>query len=240
MSLLWMSAITLVILQTSVFFTTIYLHRCKTHRGLELHPVVGLLMHLELALFTGIIPRQWAAVHRKHHHFSDQEGDPHSPYLCGMWTVLFGNYFMYRKEARNRAMVAKYTPDWKNDLLDPVPGISFAPLAGMALFMLAFGIWWGLAAWVAHVVLYIFLNSSINSVCHMVGYRNFDNKATNLQSIALLTAGEGLHNNHHEYPTSARFAHFPREIDLAWPIIRALEGCGLAKVKQLPIAKAAA
>ena len=101
MSLLWMSAITLVILQTSVFFTTIYLHRCKTHRGLELHPVVGLLMHLELALFTGIIPRQWAAVHRKHHHYSDQEGDPHSPYLYGMWTVLFGNYFMYRKEARN-------------------------------------------------------------------------------------------------------------------------------------------
>src|SRR5215472_13440172 len=85
MSLLWMAIITLVVLQASVFFTTIYLHRCKTHRGLELHPAVALLMHLELTLFTGIVPRQWAAVHRKHHHFSDKEGDPHSPYLYGLW-----------------------------------------------------------------------------------------------------------------------------------------------------------
>ena len=241
MSILWMSVITLVILQVSVFFTTIYLHRCKTHRGLELNPAVGLLMHLELSLFTGMIPRQWAAVHRKHHHFSDEEGDPHSPYLYGMWTVLFGNYFMYRKEAQEQADGGASTRRiGRTTCSTGLPCMSFAPLAGMAIFMLMFGVWWGLAAWFAHVVLYILLNSSINSVCHMVGYRNFDNKATNLQSIALLTAGEGLHNNHHQYPTSARFAHFPREIDLAWPIIRALEACGLAKVKQLPMAKAAA
>ena len=105
--------------------------------------------------------------------------------------------------------------------------------------MLMFGVWWGAAAWLTHVVLYIFLNSSINSICHMIGYRTFDNKATNLQSIALLTAGEGLHNNHHRYPTSARFAVLPREIDLAWPIIRLLEICGLAKVQQVGLAKAA-
>ena len=120
MSFLWMAIITVVILQTSVLFTTIYLHRCKTHKGLELHPAVGFLMHLELSLFTGVVPRQWAAVHRKHHHFSDQEGDPHSPYLHGMWTVLFGNYWMYKKEAKNPATVRKYTPDWQNDALDPI------------------------------------------------------------------------------------------------------------------------
>jgi stearoyl-CoA desaturase (delta-9 desaturase) len=110
-----MIAITLVILQMSVFCTTIYLHRTKTHKGLELNPVVGLLMHLELTLFTGVVPRQWAAVHRKHHHFSDEQGDPHSPYIYGMWTVLFGNYFMYRKEARDPQTIRKYTPDWKPD-----------------------------------------------------------------------------------------------------------------------------
>jgi stearoyl-CoA desaturase (Delta-9 desaturase) len=239
MSLLWMTAITLILLQTSVFFTTIYLHRCKTHKGLELNPVVGFLMHLELSLFTGIVPRQWAAVHRKHHHFSDKEGDPHSPYLYGLWTVLFGNYFFYRKEARNPAMVSKYTPDWKPDALDKIPHFQFAALGGLAIFVLMFGVWWGAAAWLTHVTLYIFLNSSINSVCHMIGYRTFNNQATNLQSIALLTAGEGLHNNHHHYPTSARFAVLPREIDLAWPIIRLLEICGLAKVQQLGLAKAA-
>ena len=240
MSLLWMVAITLVILQTSVFFTTIYLHRAKTHKGLELHPAVGLLMHLELSLFTGVVPRQWAAVHRKHHHFSDEVGDPHSPYIYGLWTVLFGNYFFYRREAKDAAVIRKYTPDWKNDALDKLPGMEYAAMAGLGIFMLMFGVWWGAAAWAAHVVLYIFLNSAINSVCHMVGYRNYDNKATNLQWIALLTAGEGLHNNHHEFPTSARLALRRWEIDPAWAVIRVLEKLKLARVKQLPLAKAAA
>jgi stearoyl-CoA desaturase (Delta-9 desaturase) len=240
MSFLWMAAITLVILQTSIFFTTIYLHRSMTHRGLKLHPVVAFLMHLELSLFTGVVPRQWAAVHRKHHHFSDVKGDPHSPYIYGMWTVLFGNYFMYRKEASNKETVRKYTPEWKDDLLDRIPAIQFAWLGGVAIFILLFGFWWGVAAWVAHAVLYVLLNSSINSVCHWTGKRNFPNKATNLQWIALLTAGEGLHNNHHQYPTSARTAVVGGEFDPAWPVIRLLELCGLAKVNQLPAMRAAA
>src|SRR6516162_5456567 len=105
MSLLWMFIITVVILQASVFVTTIYLHRAMCHRGLELHPVVANLMHLHLSLFTGIVPREWVAVHRKHHHFSDKEGDPHSPYLFGLWQVFLGNYFFYRCETRNAATV---------------------------------------------------------------------------------------------------------------------------------------
>jgi stearoyl-CoA desaturase (Delta-9 desaturase) len=240
MNLLWMALITLAILQTSVFFTTIYLHRAKTHRSLELHPAVGLIMHLELSLFTGVLPRQWAAVHRKHHRFSDREGDPHSPYLYGLWTVLFGNYFFYRKEAADPGLIRTYTPDWKSDVLDKIPGMNWAVYGGLAIFMLLFGVWWGLAAWVTHAVLYLILNSAINSVCHMVGYRNFENTATNLQWVALLTAGEGLHNNHHEFPTSARLALRGREIDLAWPMIRLLEVCRLARVNRLSILRAAA
>jgi stearoyl-CoA desaturase (Delta-9 desaturase) len=240
MSFLWMAIITLVILQTSVLFTTIYLHRCKTHRGVELHPWVGLLMHVELSVFTGVVPRQWVAVHRKHHHFSDEVGDPHSPYLHGMWTVLFGNYFFYRTEAKNPATIRKYTPDWNNDALDRLPLMGYCALVGMVIFTLMFGWIWGPVAWVVHVGLYLVLNAMINSVCHMVGYRNFDNKATNLQWVALLTAGEGLHNNHHEYPSSALFALRGHEIDPAWPVIRILEKLGLAKVNPLPLAKAAA
>jgi stearoyl-CoA desaturase (Delta-9 desaturase) len=240
MSFLWMAIITLVILQTSVLFTTIYLHRCKTHGGLQLHPAVGFLMHLELSLFTSVVPRQWAAVHRKHHHFSDEEGDPHSPYMRGMWTVLFGNYFMYRKEAHNPATIRKYTPEWKNDALDGISLLEYGVLGGLAIFTLMFGFLWGPLMWVTHIVLYVILNAMINSVCHMVGYRNFQNKATNLQWVALLTAGEGLHNNHHEYPSSALFALRRREVDPAWAVIRILEKLGLAKVSQLPIMKAAA
>jgi stearoyl-CoA desaturase (Delta-9 desaturase) len=226
----------------SVFFTTIYLHRCVTHRGLILNPVVSLLMHLELMLFTGIVPREWAAVHRKHHHYSDEEGDPHSPRVFGMWTVLFGNYFMYKKETKNRATINKYTPDYKPDLIDRLPAVvqSYGIFLGLGIFMLMFGVWWGLAAWLFHMVAYVLLNSSINSLCHTIGYRNFDNLATNIQFIALLTAGEGLHNNHHEYPTSARFGLRGKEIDLAWPIIVLLEKLKLAEVSELPIAKAKA
>ena len=239
MSLLWMVIITLTILQTSVFLTTIYLHRAKTHRGLEINPALGLLMHVELSLFTGIVPREWVAVHRKHHQFSDEDGDPHSPYLRGMWTVLFGNFWFYREAKADARMVAKYTPDWKEDWLDKVPHMHFAVLGGLGIFILMFGYVWGVAAWLTHVVGYILLNSTINSVCHMIGYRNWDNKATNLQWVALLTGGEGLHNNHHEFPTSARFSWKRFEIDPAWPVIRLLAGLRLAKVKKLPVAKAA-
>jgi stearoyl-CoA desaturase (delta-9 desaturase) len=239
MSLGRMFVITVAILQTSVFLTTIYLHRAKCHRGLDLHPFVANLMNLHLRLFTGIVPRQWVAVHRKHHHFSDREGDPHSPYLLGLWNVLFGNYFYYRKEIRNEATIRKYTPDHKADLIDRIPGMRLAPLAGLGIFMWMFGWIWGLAAWAFHVVAYILLNSSINSLCHMAGYRNYDNLATNITLIAWLTGGEGLHNNHHEFPSSAKFATKSREFDPAWPVICLLERLGLAHVKPAPLAKAA-
>lgn len=243
MHIVVMAAITIVILQASVFATTIYLHRCVTHRGLALHPAVEFLMHLELMLFTGVIPREWAAVHRKHHHHSDEEGDPHSPRVFGMWKVLFGNYWMYKKETKNADTIRKYTPDYKPDLIDRlVPrGIqNYGLYLGLIIFMVMFGWKWGLAAWAFHIVGYVLLNSSINSLCHMIGYRNFDNLATNIQFVALLTAGEGLHNNHHEFPTSARFGLRGREIDLAWPVIKLLEKLHLATISELPITKAQA
>ena len=239
MSLLWMLLITVFILQVSVFLTTIYLHRAMCHRGLDLHPVIANLMHLQLSLFTGIVPREWVAVHRKHHHYSDREGDPHSPYLLGLWHVLFGNFFLYRVECKNQATIRKYTPDYHPDFIDRLPLIRYGVLGGLAIFMLMFGWAWGLAAWAFHVVAYILLNASINSICHMIGYRNYDNKATNVSLIAWMTGGEGLHNNHHEYPSSAKFALKAREFDPAWPVICLLERFGLARVRPEPVAKAA-
>jgi len=241
MNFFWMAVITFAIVQVSVFTTTIYLHRYITHRGLEMHPALALFLHFELMIFTGIIPREWAAVHRKHHHFSDEVGDPHSPRVLGLWTVLFGNYFLYKKEADNQATIRKYTPDYRPDAIDRLPTFiqNWSIFIGLAIFMAMFGWLWGAVAWLVSIVTYVLLNSSINSLCHMIGYRNFDNLATNITIVALLTGGEGLHNNHHEFPTSARFALRGKEIDLAWPIIRLFEACGLAKVNRLPIAKAA-
>lgn len=240
MHYVWMALATIAILQASALSTTIFLHRTVTHRGMTLHPSIAFLMHLELLLFTGVSPRQWAAVHRKHHHFSDKEGDPHSPRVRGLWTVLFGNYFMYRREAANPETIAKYTPDYKPDLLDRIPfAANIGVYVGLGLLMLAFGWKWGLVAWGVHVVLYILVNAMINSLGHMVGYRNYDNQATNLQWLALISAGEGLHNNHHEFPASARLSAKPGEFDPAWPVIRLLAALGLASVKPEPIAKAA-
>ncbi len=241
MTTLWVVAISAAVCQISVFLTTIYLHRALTHRGLEVHRALAPLMHLHLSLFTGIKPREWVAVHRKHHHFSDKEGDPHSPLLFGLWRVLLGNVFYYRAEAANAATIAKYTPDYREDWVDRLPRrlISFAPLAGLGLFLILFGWLAGAIAYAVQGVVYILLNSSINSVCHVVGYRNYDNQATNLRSIALLTGGEGLHNNHHEFPSSARFARRASEIDPAWPVILVLERLGLATVNRAAIGKAA-
>ncbi len=240
MSLGWMLLISVVVMQLSVFYTTIFLHRGLTHKGLRLHPIVQNIMHLHIILFTGIIPREWAAVHRKHHHFSDKEGDPHSPYLKGLWHVLFFNAIYYRREA-NAANVAKYTKDYEPDLVDKIPFGPFGALFGLVIFVLAFGWIWGPALFIAQGWCYIFLNAMINSVCHMIGYRNYDNKATNLQWVALITAGEGLHNNHHQYPTSPKLATEKGEFDPAWPVIRMFEVLKLAEVvrPKKPLARAA-
>jgi stearoyl-CoA desaturase (delta-9 desaturase) len=239
MSFVWITIITLGILQLSALCTTVYLHRSITHRGLELHPALASLMHLELMLFTGIVPREWAAVHRKHHHFTDEEGDPHSPRLLGLWTVLVTNYLLYKKEAANPATIRKYTPDYTPDLIDRFPLARYGVLLGLVIFVLMFGWLWGTAAWLAHIVLYIVINAMVNGLGHMVGYRNFRNNATNLRWLAWITAGEGLHNNHHEYPTSACLSMRKLEFDPAWPFIRLFEGLGLARVKPQPLAKAA-
>ncbi|MBI3694851.1 MAG: fatty acid desaturase [Acidobacteria bacterium] len=249
-TILWALLATVCLAQLSTFCTTIYLHRAVTHRGLKLHPVIAFLMHLELFLATGVVPREWAAVHRKHHQFSDQEGDPHSPYIEGLWKVLFFNYVLYKKETGNPETIKKYTPNWTNDLIDHIPFQGkVGPIVGATLLALAYvsftglGFWMaavvGVASWYLHAGIYIFLNSMINSVCHKIGYRNFDNKATNLQWVAWITAGEGLHNNHHEFPTSARMKAFDWEFDPAWPIIRLLEKLGLAQYQESSLAKAA-
>jgi len=231
---IWGVAVTSAVLQVSVLCTTIYLHRTLTHRGLEVHPALAFAMHLWLMMFTGITPRQWVAVHRKHHQFSDKEGDPHSPRLYGMWNVLFLNVVYYRRTAADQEVLRKYTPDYQSTLIDWIPAQGYGVFAGWAIFVWLFGWGWGSGAFWFQAIAYIFLNASINSICHMVGYRNFDNLATNVQWIALLTGGEGLHNNHHEHPTSARFAMRGREFDPAWPVISLFRALGLARVKPLP------
>ena len=231
-SLMLSLVVAAILIQVAVFGTTIYLHRAATHRALVLHPAVAWLFRLSLWLTTGLSTREWVAVHRKHHAFTDQEGDPHSPYLMGFWSVQLGNVFHYLREAKNPEVLERYardiTDDWSERVLfrHGLLGLTI----GTASLCVLIGTGPALTAAAIHAFTYVFvLSSSINGLCHAVGYRNFENTATNLRFLALLTGGEGLHNNHHGYPRSPKFSFRASEIDPAWPVIKLLIALNLAK-----------
>lgn len=224
--------VALALIQTAVFATTIYLHRTATHRALVLHPAVELLFRVAVWITTGIRVREWVAVHRKHHAFTDEEGDPHSPLLAGFWSVQLGNVFHYMREAANPEVVEKYARDIKNDRWERLifQRGSLGPVLGTVALCWVLGIGWGLLAAGIHAVMYVFvLSPSINGLCHYAGYKNFDNTATNIRTLALLTGGEGLHNNHHGFPRSPKFSLRPTEFDPAWPVIKLLTALRLAQ-----------
>ena len=231
--MIWLYALAAAMasVQLSSFATTIYLHRGLAHRALVLHPAAAFLMRLHLWLATGIVPREWIAVHRKHHRFPDQEGDPHSPRLKGLGNILLGNIYYYAREARNHDTLERFAPDIGNDWLDRhfFSRGGLGVLLGLLIFMALFGPLVGGLAFAAQAATYIFLSAVINGAGHAIGHQPFENTATNLQSVAWLTAGEGLHNNHHEFPTSARFSLRRGEFDPAWPVIRLLETLRLAR-----------
>jgi stearoyl-CoA desaturase (delta-9 desaturase) len=221
-----------ILIQVAVFSTTIYLHRSATHRALLLHPGVSWAFRLALWITTGLSTKEWVAVHRKHHAFTDEEGDPHSPMLMGFWSVQLGNVFHYIREAKNADVIERYARDIKEDWWDRTlfkRGV-VGPVIGTIALCAVMGTGWALLAAGIHAVMYVFvLSSSINGLCHSVGYKNFDNTATNLRFLALLTGGEGLHNNHHGFPRSPKFSFKASEIDPAWPIIKLLIACRLAR-----------
>jgi len=230
-SLLVSLAIAVALTQVATFGTTIYLHRCATHRALTLHPAAAWLFRFALWITTGIATKEWVAVHRKHHAFTDEEGDPHSPHLKGFWPVQLGNVFLYVREAKNPSTVEKYARDIPVDRWDRwlFNHGRVGPTAGTIALCLVLGVGWGLLAAGLHAVTYVFfLSSSINGLCHSRGYRTFDNTATNIRWLALLTGGEGLHNNHHGFPRSPKFSARPGEFDPSWPIIRLLTRLKLA------------
>jgi len=228
-----------ILIQVAVFSTTIFLHRTATHKALVMRPWVEWTFKFVLWLTTGILTKEWVAVHRKHHAFTDEEGDPHSPALLGFWKVQLGNVYYYIREVKNTDVVARYARDIKEGWWDlhvfnrGIVGLGVGTAAlcvVMGLAMGPAGVLWALLAAAVHAAMYVFvLSSSINGLCHHVGYRNFDNTATNIRFLALLTGGEGLHNNHHGYPRSPKFSFRASEIDPAWPIIKLLILLRLAK-----------
>jgi stearoyl-CoA desaturase (delta-9 desaturase) len=218
---------------------TIYLHRCQAHRALDLHPVVSHFFRLWLWLTTGMVTKEWAAIHRKHHAKCETAEDPHSPQIYGINRVLWAGVFLYVKESHNKDTLERYghgTPDdwiernvytpssiWGLWLMGAVNVALFGLVPGM-LILLTQIIW--IPFWAAGV---------INGIGHWFGYRSYDvaDASTNIVPWGILIGGEELHNNHHAFASSARLSSKWYEFDLGWMYIRLLEIFGLATVKKL-------
>lgn len=214
---------------------SLFLHRSMTHGGVTFHPLVAVPMRFVIWLTTGMQTKEWVAIHRKHHAFSDREGDPHSPLKEGLLAILLGNVIYYRRASRDTAMLEKYgrgTPeDWlERNLFARVHLVGVLLTLGLELAL--FGWPAGLVAWLATIAWMPFWGGVINGVGHAVGYRSFNVKdvSRNIVPFAFLAGGEELHNNHHADPRSAKFSARWYEFDLGWHAIRALRAMGLARV----------
>ncbi|KAB7627350.1 fatty acid desaturase [Alkalilimnicola sp. S0819] len=229
---------TLGLTHITIASVTIYLHRHQAHRGLELHPSVAHFFRFWLWLTTGMVTAEWVAVHRKHHARCETEDDPHSPIVKGLSTVMWRGSELYREEAAREETVRKYAHGTPNDWIErhvygryPFLGITLMAVIDVALFGAI-----GLTIWAIQMVWIPFWAAGvINGVGHYWGYRNFEpsDASTNLTPWGILVGGEELHNNHHAFPSSAKFALRRGEFDLGWAYIRGLERVGLARVKRV-------
>lgn len=238
---LWMAPLAAIALtQVAVIATSVYLHRALAHRALTVHPVADVLFRTVLWLTTGQRRREWVAVHRKHHAFTDRDGDPHSPRLLGFWRVQLLNVYYYMREVRSAATVQKFAPDLPEDRLDrAVFSRGWAGLGlGIALLCLVLGVGPGLLAALAHAVLYVFVMAPlINALGHWRGAQNFSNTAYNSPVLAWVTGGESLHNNHHAHPRAPKFSVRRFEVDPSWLVIRALAAVKLVVIAPWPAAQ---
>jgi stearoyl-CoA desaturase (Delta-9 desaturase) len=238
-SLSWWQIVlaTLLVTHITIASVTIYLHRSQAHRSLDLHPVASHFFRFWLWLTTGMVTKQWVAIHRKHHAKCETEEDPHSPQTRGIQAVLWAGAELYRAEADNQETLEKYGHQTPSDALEHGLYTRFNRLGivlmlGLDLFL--FGAL-GLTVWAVQMAWIPFTAAGvINGLGHWWGYRNFEvaDASTNLFPWGVLIGGEELHNNHHTYPTSARLSVKPYEFDIGWVYIRILQAVKLATVRK--------
>ncbi|MEO7055986.1 MAG: fatty acid desaturase, partial [Caldimonas sp.] len=228
---------TIVVTHITIAAVTIFLHRAQAHRALDLHGIPSHFFRLWLWLTTGMVTKEWVAIHRKHHAKCETVDDPHSPQTRGIKTVLLTGSELYRTEAKNAETLARYghgTPDdWlERNLYERFSwqGVGLMLIINLMLFGAI-----GAAVWAVQM-LWIPITAAgiINGIGHFWGYRNFEavDASRNVSPWGLVIGGEELHNNHHTYPTSAKLSVKPYEFDIGWAYIRCLEMLGLAKVRK--------
>ena len=236
--------VTLGLTHVTIASVTIFLHRHQAHRALDLSPLASHFFRLWLWLTTGMVTKEWAAIHRKHHAKCETADDPHSPQVYGINRVLWGGVFLYVKEAWNKETLQRYghgTPDdWlERNLYTPWHKLGITLM--LAIDIALFGALPGLLIWITQVAWIPFWAAGvINGIGHYWGYRNFNcaDASTNIFPWGILIGGEELHNNHHSFATSAKLSNRWYEFDIGWMYICILSALGMARVKKLaPVPK---
>ncbi len=230
---------TLLTTHITIASVTIFLHRSQAHRALDLHKIPSHFFRFWLWLGTGMVTKEWVAIHRKHHAKCETQDDPHSPVAHGIKTVLLTGSELYRAEAKNQETLAKFGHGTPDDWMErnvysrfTWQGVGILLILDLMLFGAI-----GLTVWAVQM-LWIPITAAgiINGLGHWWGYRNFEaaDASTNVSPWGIIIGGEELHNNHHTYPTSAKLSVKKYEFDIGWAYIRLLEMMGLAKVRKTP------
>jgi len=233
-----MVAYTLITTHITIAAVTIYLHRCQAHRALDLHPIVSHFFRFWLWLTTGMVTKEWAAIHRKHHAKCETAEDPHSPVTRGIRKVLLEGTELYREEAKNAETMVKYGHGTPDDWIERNLYTRFSIVGvyiTLVLNVLMFGAI-GLTIFAIQMLwIPILAAGVINGIGHFWGYRNFDSPdaSRNVLPWGILIGGEELHNNHHSFGTSARLSNRWYEFDIGWMYICIMRAVGLAKVRKV-------
>lgn len=227
-----------IMTQITVISITIFLHRSQAHRALDLHPIASHFFRFWLWMTSGVVTKEWAAIHRKHHAKVETDEDPHSPQTRGLKKVFFEGAELYRAEAKNQETLDRYgegTPDDWMERYVYTPHSRAGVVSMLIINFILFG-FAGVALWAGQMMFMpLFAAGVINGIGHYVGYRNFEPNDTsrNVTPFGIFLGGEELHNNHHAYASSAKFSAKWWEVDMGWNVIRLMQLFGLAKPKRV-------
>jgi len=229
---------TLIVTHITILCVTLYLHRSQAHRAVTFHPAVAQFMRAWLWLTTGMVTRQWVAIHRKHHRFSDAEGDPHSPHVFGLKQVLVKGAVLYHTASKDKDMIEQYGAGTPNDWMEQNV-YSIHSRLGITLMLciniMLFGFITGFVVWAIQMLWIPFWAAGVvNGIGHWWGYRNGTTRdqSRNISPWGIVIGGEELHNNHHLDPASPRLSLKTYEFDIGWMYIRLFQSMGLATVKE--------
>ena len=227
---------TLIVTHITIICVTLYLHRGQAHRGIVFSPVLEHFMRAWLWLTTGMVTQQWVAIHRKHHRFSDQEGDPHTPHVYGIWRVLFCGTGLYHSASKDSEMVAQYGVGTPDDWMERNVYTRHSRLGivlMLAIDVALFGVW-GVLIWGIQMIWVPFWAAGvINGIGHWWGYRNGETKdhSRNIVPWDIIVGGECLHNNHHLDPANPKLSRRWFEFDAGWMWLGVFRLLGLARLR---------